>query len=236
MNLKAIRGVLHMNKEERGLTGRANQPVQEWVLTQNGFETDTEADTLLPSPHVPEARSANDSPDAKAHTSSREWETLLTENAPLAFRVARGVLRNDADAEDVAQEALVRAYQRLDRLRGREYFRAWLVRVAFRIALDRLRSTKRRLQREAQWVFENTRSTSPNTANADFQQHLERALEELPEKQRLVLLLAAMEGHTLEEVAGLLSIPMGTVKSRLFFAKKALAEKLRCFVNPGESL
>ena len=224
MNPKAIRGVLQMYKEKRGITARANQPVQEWVLTQNGIETDAEAETLQ----------RDDARDERAHTSSREWEALLIENAPLAFRVARGVLRNDADAEDVAQEALVRAYQRLGRLRGREHFRGWLVRVAFRIALDRLRSTKRRLQRETQWVFENTRATSPNTANADFQQHLERALEELPEKQRLVLVLAAMEGHSLEEVGALLDIPMGTVKSRLFFAKKALAEKLRCFVNPGE--
>jgi len=49
-----------------------------------------------------------------------------------------------------------------------------------------------------------------------------------------VLLLAAMEGHTLEEVSVLLGVPVGTVKSRLFFAKKVLAEKLRCFVNPTE--
>jgi len=60
------------------------------------------------------------------------------------------------------------------------------------------------------------------------------AIENLPDKQRLVLLLAAMEGHTLEEVSVLLRVPVGTVKSRLFFAKKVLAEKLRCFVNPTE--
>ena len=52
-------------------------------------------------------------------------------------------------------------------------------------------------------------------------------MEELPEKLRLVLLLAAMQGYTLEEVSGILGIPMGTVKSRLFFARKRLAEKLR---------
>ena len=56
---------------------------------------------------------------------------------------------------------------------------------------------------------------------------LERALEQLPEKFRLVLLLAAIEGYTLQEVAEMLGIPMGTVKSRLFFARKQLAEKIR---------
>ena len=196
--------------------------MQEWILNYSGCESDAVE-------RGDEARGATTAPR------HREWEALLTENAPLAFRVARGVLRNDADAEDVAQEALVRAYQRFERLRERQRFRAWLVRITFRIALDRLRSAKRRQQREAEWVVENTR-TATSGAGAEFQQHLERALEELPEKQRLVVLLSAMQGHSLEEVGALLGLPLGTVKSRLFFAKKALAEKLRCFVNPTERL
>jgi len=53
----------------------------------------------------------------------------------------------------------------------------------------------------------------------------------LPEKLRLVLLLAAMEGHTIEEIAGMLGISTGTVKSRIFYARKQLAEKLRCYAN-----
>jgi RNA polymerase sigma factor (sigma-70 family) len=74
----------------------------------------------------------------------REFEERLAECGPLAFRVARGVLRNTADAEDVAQEALLRAYSRFGRLRERTRFRAWLVRITFRLALDRARSAKRR--------------------------------------------------------------------------------------------
>src|SRR5438445_11476798 len=95
----------------------------------------------------------------------REFEARLAENAPLAFRVARGVLRNDADAEDIAQEALLRAYRRFERLRERTRFRAWLVRISFRLALDRLRSTKRRQQREAQWVVENSRNSRHSGEN-----------------------------------------------------------------------
>src|SRR6202035_1191148 len=70
----------------------------------------------------------------------REFEERLAECGPLAFRIARGVLRNTADAEDVAQEALLRAYRRFDRLRDRQRFRSWLVRITFRLALDRVRS------------------------------------------------------------------------------------------------
>jgi RNA polymerase sigma-70 factor (ECF subfamily) len=165
----------------------------------------------------------------------REFEERLFECGPLAYRVARGVLRNNADAEDVSQEALLRAYRSFHRLRDRNRFRGWLVRISFRLALDRLHSAKRRELRDREW---SQPAHQPHRANAEdiaasneFQAHLDRALDQLPEKLRLVLLLAAMEGHTIDEIAALLSIPVGTVKSRIFIARKQLAEKLRCHVN-----
>lgn len=167
---------------------------------------------------------ANDADEAVR----REFEALLPESSRLAFRVARSVLRNDADAEDAAQEALLRAFRRFGGLRDRARFRAWLVRVAYRIALDRLRATKRVQQRDMLWFRESMRSApNPAQSGGDFQARLEAAIAELPEKLRLVLLLSAMEGHTMEEVAALLEIPAGTVKSRLFFARKKIAERLR---------
>ena len=165
---------------------------------------------------------------ANADASRAEFEACLRDAAPLAFRVARGVLRNDADAEDVAQEALLRAYSRLDRLRDTQRFRGWLVRIAFRIALDRVRSAKRRTIRETEWMYAaKTAHHADRGPAADFQRHLEAALSELPDKLRLVLLLSAIEGHSLDEISTLLGVPVGTVKSRLFFARKKLAEKLR---------
>lgn len=165
----------------------------------------------------------------------REFEERLAECGPLAFRVARGVLRNTADAEDVAQEALLRAYQSFDRLRDRNRFSGWLVRISFRLALDRLRSAKRRERRDALWS-QPAHLPPPATAedvaaSNQFQGHLERALEELPEKLRLVLLLSAMDGYTIEEIARMIGVPLGTVKSRIFIARKKLAEKLRCYAN-----
>ena len=220
MNPTPTRGVLLINEESRAITARLNQTVQEWILTHFGAEPD--AATVRKEVAQAEVVAAT----------QRKWESLLTENAPLAFRVARGVLRNDADAEDVAQEAMLRAHRRFERLRDRAHFRAWLVRISFRLALDRLRAAKRRQMREAQWVYENSRARTHSGENAEFQRQFDRAMDDLPEKQRMVLLLAAMEGHTLDEVSVLLAVPVGTVKSRLFFARKTLAEKLRCFVNP----
>jgi RNA polymerase sigma-70 factor (ECF subfamily) len=171
---------------------------------------------------------------AQAET-RREFEQRLAECGPLAYRVARGVLRNSADAEDVAQEALLRAYRQFEHLRDRNRFRAWLVRIAFRLALDRLRSGKRRELRDTLWSQPEHHPPAANAedlaASNEFQAHLENALAELPEKLRLVLLLAVMEGHTIDEIASMLGISTGTVKSRIFYARRQLAEKLRCHAN-----
>jgi RNA polymerase sigma-70 factor (ECF subfamily) len=158
----------------------------------------------------------------------REFEQCLAECGMLAFRVARGVVRHSADAEDVAQEAMLQAYRRFERLRDRSRFRAWLVRITFRLALDQVRSAQRREQRETLWAAVVPRRTTEELAEAsEFVRRMGVAMEELPDKSRLVLLLCAMDGHSLEEVAELLQVPLGTVKSRLHSARKQLAEKLR---------
>ncbi len=201
--------------------------MQELVLVQPGRTVDRFA-------------VAHDEEDELAHEAAqpdtrREFEQRLAECGPLAYRVARGVLRNTADAEDVAQEAMLRAYRQFERLRDRNRFRAWLVRIAFRLALDRLRSGKRREQRDTLWSQpeHQPRATTAEdlAASNEFQAHLDNALAQLPEKLRLVLLLAAMEGHTIDEIASMLGISTGTVKSRIFYARRQLAEKLRCHAN-----
>src|ERR1051325_6047145 len=78
----------------------------------------------------------------------REFEARLVESATLAFRVAFSVLRHREDAEDVAQEAFAKAYRSFRQLRDRDRFRAWLVRLTWRMALDRKRSDRRRVARE----------------------------------------------------------------------------------------
>ena len=196
-------------------SARMSDPMQELVLIQPGSTIEKEF-----------------AQEAARAVLRREFEERLAECGPLAYRVARGVLRNSADAEDVAQEALLRAYQRFERLRDRTRFRAWLVRIAFRLAIDRTRSSERRERRETLWSRQApAASTEDIAATSEFHAHLEDAMDELPEKHRLVLLLAAMEGHSLDEVAEMLGLPAGTVKSRLFFARKQLAEKLRCHVK-----
>src|SRR5215216_3956084 len=79
---------------------------------------------------------------------AEEFEARLRDSGTLAFRVAYGVLRHREDAEDVAQEAFVKAHRSFRQLRDRERFRAWLVRATWRLALDRRRGDRRRTARE----------------------------------------------------------------------------------------
>ena len=79
---------------------------------------------------------------------AREFEARLADSSRLAFRIAFSVLRQREDAEDVAQEAFAKAYRSFRQLRDRTRFRAWLVRMTWRMALDRQRANRRRLARE----------------------------------------------------------------------------------------
>ena len=155
-----------------------------------------------------------------------EFERGLADSSRLAFRVAFSVLRQREDAEDVAQEALSRAFQRFRSLRNPDRLRSWLVRVAWRLALDHRRGQIRRLKREQVAAPVPPPDAGQEAAALEFRDRLWEAIDELPEKLRLVVLLAPIQGHDLSEVARLTRLPEGTVKSRLFLARKRLAERL----------
>jgi RNA polymerase sigma factor (sigma-70 family) len=157
---------------------------------------------------------------------AREFEERLVESSTLAFRVAFSVLRQREDAEDVAQDAFAKAYRSFRQLRERDRFRQWLVRMTFRLALDRLRSNRRRLVREQVFDTERGPITGDTAIANERAEQLWRAIDALPEKLRLVTVLAGIEGHDIREVAVLLDVPDGTVKSRLFLARKQLREQL----------
>lgn len=157
----------------------------------------------------------------------REFEERLRDSGTLAFRVAYGVLRHRQDAEDVAQEAFAKAYRSFRQLRDRERFRAWLVRTTWRLALDCRRGDRRRTARELSAIEPEAPTTEQVAADRERAAHLWTAIDSLPEKLRVAIVLSGIEGHDTRDVAVLLGIPEGTVRSRLFLARKALAEKLQ---------
>jgi RNA polymerase sigma-70 factor (ECF subfamily) len=159
----------------------------------------------------------------------REFEARLVESSTLAFRVAFSVLRQRQDAEDVAQEAFVKVHRHFTQLRDRERFRAWLVRMTWRLAIDRQRTDRRRASRELKHGDPSTMpTTAEEVASRERAAQVWGAIDALPDKLRVVVVLAAIEGHDIREVALLLGLPEGTVKSRLFLARQRLREHLRC--------
>jgi RNA polymerase sigma-70 factor (ECF subfamily) len=156
-----------------------------------------------------------------------EFEVRLAESSALAFRVAYSVLRQTEDAEDVAQEAFARAYRRFASLRDRDAFRAWLVRMTWRLALDHRRAAARRARREDAAALLVPATTQPAAEANERRTRLWAAIDALPDRLRLVIVLASIEGHSVREVAALVGAPEGTVKSRLFEARQRLQEMLR---------
>jgi len=156
----------------------------------------------------------------------REFESRLAECSALAVRVAFSVLRHREDAEDVAQDALVRAHRSFHKLRNRDRFRAWLVRTTWRLALDHRRSEERRKARELD--HQPLLTTVVDNAEArERADHLWKAIDALPEKLRMPLVMFSIAGHDVAEVARLMDLPEGTVKSRLFHARRHLQERLQ---------
>ena len=157
-----------------------------------------------------------------------EFEHLLVESSTLAFRVAYGVLRQREDAEDVAQEAFIKAHRNFRRLRDRARFRAWLVRLTWRLALDRQRTNRRRANRDTEHSrLTPTATTGDPAILHERTEQVWRAIDELPEKMRLPLVLFGIEGHDIAEISRLLRLPEGTVKSRLFHARERMKESLK---------
>jgi RNA polymerase sigma-70 factor, ECF subfamily len=146
------------------------------------------------------------------------------------------VLRHREDAEDVAQEAFVRAHRSFRQLRDRDRFRAWLVRLTWRLAIDRRRADRRRAGRDAAHVREAARPALAAHGGAmddaivarERANLLWEAIDALPEKLRVVVVLSAIEEQDVREVARLLDLPEGTIKSRLFAARSRMRAWLQC--------
>ena len=174
---------------------------------------------------------ANDVSSAQAETHddiAREFELRLADSSTLAFRVAYAVLRHRQDAEDVAQEAFVRAHREFRQLRDRDRFRAWLARMTWRLALDHRRGHKRRVAREDRVAVPDISPSHEDELLANERStRLWAAIDRLPDRLRLVVVLASIEEYSVKDVAAMVGSPEGTVKSRLFEARQKLQELLR---------
>ena len=148
-------------------------------------------------------------------------------------RVAYGLTRNASDADDLAQEAFVRAYQAIGRFRVGEPLYPWLARIAMNLAFSLHRRRKRRpetaleplVEAGQQWGVHD--DPADHAARRDQEAHLHACFEQLSDEHQAVLVLRVVEGLSYDEIARSIGVPIGTVMSRLSRARTELRSRLR---------
>jgi RNA polymerase sigma-70 factor, ECF subfamily len=179
---------------------------------------------------------------ALAHDETAVRAIMKANNRRL-YRLARGILRNDAEAEDVVQEAYVRAFTRLNEFRGESSLSTWLSRIAMNEALGRLRRQRPGVDfsslpehaREAeivQFPLASTDDPEKSMAQREIREVVERAIDELPEAFRLVFITHVLEGMNVEETADILGLKPETVKTRLHRARTMLRDNVERKIGP----
>jgi RNA polymerase sigma-70 factor (ECF subfamily) len=153
--------------------------------------------------------------------------------APRVYAIVRRFAGDDALAEDWAQEAWVRIFRALGTFRGEARFSTWLHRIAVNSALHGRRWRDRRTRNEA--PLEDTVPMRATSEDALLRMKLERAMKQLPERMRQVLVLHDVEGFTHEEIAEFLGVTAGTSKSQLFKARARMRELLRPITDSATS-
>src|SRR5258708_36498950 len=170
----------------------------------------------------------------------RAFELLMRRHNQILYRTARSILKDDAEAEDAAQEAWLLAYRAIGNFRGDAKLSTWLVRIVVNEAIGRARKRNRgaeviqlsgETQEDREAVEENVNQTLPEqpehaARRAQTRRLLEAKIDELPDAFRTVFVLRALEELSVEEAAVALGIPEATVRSRFFRARGLLREAL----------
>ncbi len=164
---------------------------------------------------------------------ARAFEELVIAHQHRVYGVALRMLRDAAEAEEIAQEVFVRAYRGIASFKGEAKLSTWLYAIASRLCLNRLAHSSRRLDRRGDEtrnrLAEPGADPSADLERSEVEAALHRAIAELPEERRIVVILRDLEGLDYEEIAAALDLPLGTVRSRLHRARTDLKDKLERF-------
>lgn len=166
---------------------------------------------------------------------ARAFEEMVSAYQHRVFGVALRMLGNGAEAEDVAQETFLRAYRAIGGFRGEAKLSTWLYGIASRLCLNRLASGERRRTRLGEETLARLAGSEADPATRLEQSELEaalhRAIAELSDERRIVVVLRDVEGLSYEEIAAALDLEPGTVRSRLHRARMDLKDKLERFLS-----
>lgn len=170
--------------------------------------------------------------DARQHAKEAALAALVEQYASTLYRVAFSVLRNASDAEDAVQEAFLRVLRHRDTLEEIRDHRVWLIRIVWNIVLDRKRRAKTRPETDdvselARVLPASGLSAEQRASAAQHHAHVLACVDQLPAKEREVLMLSAFDELTSVEIATVLGVTESSVRSRLFRARNLMSDLLQ---------
>ena len=162
--------------------------------------------------------------------------TLLREIEQHVYRTAYYILKNEQDALDASQEALIRIYTKITSYEEKAQFKTWVQRIVTNICIDKFRRNKPTVSiDEHELVFEDRANVEREVMTGYLAQDIQEAIQKLPEHHRLVIVLRYLQDLSYNEIADCLNLPLNTVKSYLFRARQQLQNMLQEHQKGGVS-
>lgn len=180
-------------------------------------------------------------------------ETLVEKYKRMVYRVAVKITKNHEDANDVVQETFLKVYKSLNKFKMESSFETWLYRIVVNLSLNAVKRRKRRRELSLDEVYEKKTTNNSvisgesiadelksqddpyvHVERKELRQAVTQAVDSLPPKQKVVIILHEFEGLKSKEIASILKCSVGTVRSRLHYARQRLRELLEPYIRQGE--
>lgn len=167
------------------------------------------------------------------------FEVLVLKYQDRIYRLIQRLVGGSDLVDDLAQDVFIRAYRSLGDFKGESSLYTWLYKIALNLCRNTYRTRGRRPAHEqldeadgATGLVDAGDTPEDQVFRRDFWEHLQRGLDELPVDQREAVVFCDLEGMSYEEMAGVLGVPIGTVRSRIFRGRRALQSRLAAFHTP----